>query len=54
MGVAATLSFMSFAQDSSEIVRKISIDDAVVLAAENNISLKRQKITLGREHLAWT
>ncbi len=46
MGVAATLSFMSFAQDSSEIVRKISIDDAVVLAAENNISLKRQKITL--------
>lgn len=39
-------SFMLFAQESEEKVRIITVEDAVILAADNNISLKRQKISL--------
>lgn len=35
-----------FAQENESKVRKITVDDAVILAADNNISLKRQKLAL--------
>lgn len=41
--------FMIFelsAQQTESNIRKITVDDAVILAADNNISLKRQKIVL--------
>ena len=34
------------AQQTESNTRKITVDDAVILAADNNISLKRQKIVL--------
>ena len=43
---AAACVFMLNAQESSEKVRIITVDEAVILAADNNISLKRQKISL--------
>ena len=39
-------SILLYAQESLENFRKITVDDAVILAADNNISLKRQKISL--------
>ena len=39
-------SFSLYAQTATEKSRVITVEDAVVLAADNNISLKRQKITL--------
>ncbi len=38
--------FPIFAQNASDKVRTITVDDAVILAADNNISLKRQRISL--------
>ena len=38
--------FSLSAQTSSEKVRTITVDEAVILAADNNISLKRQRISL--------
>lgn len=38
--------FVLNAQEKSENIRTITVDDAVILAADNNISLKRQKINL--------
>ena len=38
--------FFLFAQEADEKVRTITVEDAVILAADNNISLKRQKISL--------
>lgn len=40
------LFFQLSAQQSEENIRKITVEDAVILAADNNISLKRQKINL--------
>ena len=39
---------MLYAQESISVekVRKITVDDAVILAADNNISLKRKRISL--------
>ncbi len=39
-------SFSLYAQSANENTRVITVEDAVVLAADNNISLKRQKLTL--------
>lgn len=39
-------SFLLYAQESDSNVRKITVEDAVILAADNNISLKRQRINL--------
>ena len=39
-------SFVLYAQESEQNIRKITVEDAVILAADNNLSLKRQKITL--------
>ena len=44
--LAATCFFVLNAQEKSEDIRTITVDDAVILAADNNISLKRQKINL--------
>ena len=44
--LAATCFFVLNAQERSEDIRTITVDDAVILAADNNISLKRQKINL--------
>ena len=38
--------FPIFAQNASDKVRTITVDEAVILAADNNISLKRQRISL--------
>ncbi len=38
--------FFLFAQEADEKIRTITVEDAVILAADNNISLKRQKINL--------
>lgn len=38
--------FLLNAQDRTEKIRIITVEDAVILAADNNISLKRQRITL--------
>lgn len=43
---AVFLIFQLHAQENEGNVRKITVDDAVILAADNNISLKRQKINL--------
>ena len=39
---------MLYAQESTSVekIRKITVDDAVILAADNNISLKRKRISL--------
>ena len=42
----AAATFSLYAQPANENVRTITVEDAVVLASDNNISLKRQKITL--------
>ena len=51
------LIFQVSAQENEGNIRKITVDDAVILAADNNISLKRQKISLDtlerRNNLAW-
>ncbi len=39
-------SFFLYAEETKEKVRVITVDDAVILAADNNISLKRQRISL--------
>ena len=44
--LCAAASFSLYAQEAVEKVRTITVEDAVILAADNNISLKRQKITL--------
>ncbi len=50
-------SFLLYAQESDSNVRKITVEDAVILAADNNISLKRQRITLDtlerRNNTSW-
>ncbi len=38
--------FTLYAEPASEKIRTITVDDAVILAADNNISLKRQRINL--------
>ena len=43
---AGTCLFMLSAQEKSQNTRIITVDEAVILAADNNISLKRQKISL--------
>ena len=43
---AFLLIFQLSAQENNEKVRKITVEDAVVLAADNNISLQRQRLTL--------
>ena len=43
---AAACVFILNAQENTKQVRVITIDEAVILAADNNISLKRQKINL--------
>lgn len=43
---ALFLIFPLSAQKNNEQVRKITVEDAVILAADNNISLQRQKLTL--------
>ena len=44
--VVVLLTFQLTAQENAENIRKITVEDAVVLAADNNISLKRQRISL--------
>ena len=44
--IALFCAFYLNAQASSEKVRTITVDEAVILAADNNISLKRQRINL--------
>lgn len=39
-------SALLYAQETDSKIRKITADEAVILAADNNISLKRQKISL--------
>ena len=46
LAIMISAAFLLFAEESEEKVRKITVDDAVILAADNNISLKRQKISL--------
>ncbi len=46
IAVMISASFLMYAQESDEKIRTISVEDAVVLAEQNNISLKRQKINL--------
>ena len=57
LAMIVTASFSLYAQEAIEKVRTITVDDAVILAADNNISLKRQKISLDtlerRNNLAW-
>ncbi len=43
---ACFLIFQLSAQENNEKIRTITVDDAVLLAAANNISLQRQKISL--------
>ena len=43
--LAATCFFVLNAQEKSEDIRTITVDDAVILAADNNISLQRQRIS---------
>lgn len=43
---ACFIFFSLSAQEKSGNVRRITIDDAVILAADNNVSLKQQKISL--------
>ena len=38
-------SVMAFCQETNN-VKKITVDDAVILAADNNINLHRQKLSL--------
>ena len=49
--------FLLYAQETAENVRIITIEDAVILAADNNISLKRQRINLDtlerRNNTSW-
>jgi len=40
------LGYSLFAEPSKEKIRPITVEDAVILAADNNISLKRQRISL--------
>jgi len=42
---ASACFFVLNAQDKSENIRTITVDDAVILAADNNISLQRQRIS---------
>lgn len=44
--MCAVLSSFVFAEETEINLRKLKVDDAVMLAADNNISLKRQKISL--------
>ena len=57
LALFVTALFSLYAQETLEKVRKITVDDAVILAADNNISLKRQRITLDglerRNKTAW-
>lgn len=39
-------SFSLYAQTANEKIRVITVDDAVILAADNNITLKKEKISL--------
>ena len=43
---AIFLVFPIFAQENSNKIRKITVEDAVILAADNNISLKKEKLSL--------
>ena len=49
--------FMLYADEALEKVRTITVDDAVILAADNNVTLKRQRISLEtlerRNKTAW-
>ena len=55
--VSVLLAFQLTAQENENNIRKITVDDAVILAADNNISLKRKKINLDtlerRNNTAW-
>lgn len=42
----AASAFMLYAQDVAEKIRTITVDEAVILAADNNVTLKRQRISL--------
>ncbi len=44
--VLAALGFTLYAQNAAGTIRTITVDEAVILAADNNISLKRQRISL--------
>lgn len=55
--VSVLLAFQLTAQENENNIRKITVDDAVILATDNNISLKRKKINLDtlerRNNTAW-
>lgn len=46
IAMIVTASFSLYAQSANDNTRVITVEDAVILAADNNISLKRQKLTL--------
>lgn len=53
----AASAFMLYAQEAAEKIRTITVDEAVILAADNNVTLKRQRISLEtlerRNKTAW-
>ena len=42
----AASSALLFAQEAADKIRTITVDEAVILAADNNISLKQQRLSL--------